>query len=828
MSSRRLPGGAVPESNGRASAEAPAATAVRGLRNLGNTCFYNAVIQSLARLHTLRTDLRLRADKAKQADDVDAEDKATGDQPVLLVPAPAHCLDAELNATLRSISLDVIPHMGQLAHSLLELLENLTAASGNQYVSVPTGSTSFMPRSSSAIHPLTSPPDPKPLFNAIVMKAPRFRGYQQQDSQELLRHLLDLMDDEDRTAVFGGKLASTIICHGCHQALSKKQKRKLEAQAKREEKQRRKAERKQKKSDRGSSSAVAPTRGDAGAQKKARRATAAAATAIEADAGLHESNFNEQDEENSMASPQPLQGSPSPAELSSRPNSSDDAEHAQGNGDRGSGEEHGGHHAETDCESKVVSSFVQSPCSDGIMQRRSVFRLSDGVGLASESSDWPDDADADEIDRSSEPRMTMLSGLATQLVQAAVAAGMVQVTSYGKATTSTAGPGEASSLPRGALFTESTMDHDSYKGGQARTNGCDTPVHGQTDARPHRNRTSSVVSVGTVSLDSMIMSDNVLTLPPRCGTLAPMYVPSPNESSVASCLAAFCAKEELRGTNAFLCQECGRRAAADAAVQDAASALCPPPHGRLQMETQQGQSSETLTAVVGHSDLVASNACLDDSDDMSGEPGLKHAFEDTSPVNEANGFASNVGSVRAFAKGGVSDVSSGTDGTCSSPSMKSTPSPSKPIPPVAREASKQLLIELPPTVLTLHLKRFEQHGTRLSKSSRHVSFPLVLDIAPFCSTECSMTVYSGKECGVRYELRSVVVHQGRLTGGHYVAYVRTDMEASTKDTAAAQGPSQTSGSPSSWYCVSDASVRKVAEKEVLAAEAYILFYERLG
>ena len=53
-------------------------------------------------------------------------------------------------------------------------------------------------------------------------------------------------------------------------------------------------------------------------------------------------------------------------------------------------------------------------------------------------------------------------------------------------------------------------------------------------------------------------------------------------------------------------------------------------------------------------------------------------------------------------------------------------------------ASKQVLIFSPPVVLTLHLKRFSQVGFSLRKVSRHVDFPMVLDIAPYCSSLCQV------------------------------------------------------------------------------------------
>lgn len=133
--------------------------------------------------------------------------------------------------------------------------------------------------------------------------------------------------------------------------------------------------------------------------------------------------------------------------------------------------------------------------------------------------------------------------------------------------------------------------------------------------------------------------------------------------------------------------------------------------------------------------------------------------------------------------------------------------PANPKNTIKRLASKQMLIETPPRVLTLHLKRFEQSDYSLRKLSTHVEFPTVLDIAPFCCSNCPVSVYDGGATGVRYGLYGLIVHQGRLSSGHYLSYVR--------------------GLEGDWHCISDSSVSKVTEREVLAAEAYILFYERL-
>jgi len=59
---------------------------------------------------------------------------------------------------------------------------------------------------------------------------------------------------------------------------------------------------------------------------------------------------------------------------------------------------------------------------------------------------------------------------------------------------------------------------------------------------------------------------------------------------------------------------------------------------------------------------------------------------------------------------------------------------------VFSEATKQLLIESPPLVLNLHLKRFLQLGRHLRKNNKHISFPTLLDMRPFCTAKCQVCV----------------------------------------------------------------------------------------
>jgi hypothetical protein len=89
---------------------------------------------------------------------------------------------------------------------------------------------------------------------------------------------------------------------------------------------------------------------------------------------------------------------------------------------------------------------------------------------------------------------------------------------------------------------------------------------------------------------------------------------------------------------------------------------------------------------------------------------------------------------------------------------------------VFTDAQKRLLIDSPPQVLTLHLKRFEQKKGRLVKNNRHVRFPPLLDLAPFCTQGCQLLVDHQQQ--LLYSLYGVVEHHGSMAGGHYVAYVK--------------------------------------------------------
>ncbi|CAI9771169.1 unnamed protein product [Fraxinus pennsylvanica] len=125
---------------------------------------------------------------------------------------------------------------------------------------------------------------------------------------------------------------------------------------------------------------------------------------------------------------------------------------------------------------------------------------------------------------------------------------------------------------------------------------------------------------------------------------------------------------------------------------------------------------------------------------------------------------------------------------------------------VKRDATKRILIDKAPSILTIHLKRFSQDARgRLSKLNGHVNFKETIDLKKYMNPRCT------ERDRYVYRLVGVVEHLGTMRGGHYVAYVRS-----------AKGEN----GDSVWYHASDAYVHEVSLEEVLRCEAYILFYEQ--
>ncbi|KAG2716429.1 hypothetical protein I3760_03G125400 [Carya illinoinensis] len=186
---------------------------------------------------------------------------------------------------------------------------------------------------------------------------------------------------------------------------------------------------------------------------------------------------------------------------------------------------------------------------------------------------------------------------------------------------------------------------------------------------------------------------------------------------------------------------------------------------------------------------------------------------------------------------------------------------------------KQLSIARSPKILCIHLKRvsINMFGEPV-KLQGHISFPLILDLYPFMTSgvgirswgenfqrkqvklqsECTSNVQAvGGEINLAqtdrcsestltimhrqsddrvtvasethlYRLVSVVEHFGRAGSGHYTVYrsVSSDLHKFVPD-------DQSEPASARWFCISDSDVQCVSEEEVLAAEASLLFYEKI-
>ena len=141
------------------------------------------------------------------------------------------------------------------------------------------------------------------------------------------------------------------------------------------------------------------------------------------------------------------------------------------------------------------------------------------------------------------------------------------------------------------------------------------------------------------------------------------------------------------------------------------------------------------------------------------------------------------------------------------------------------------LWRLPP-VMIITLKRFQFTERMKRKLRDYVHFPVEgLDFSRIIASDKNGTDQQQSEelddndttdedmenilrpevhCGRKeslYDLYAVIHHQGALTGGHYVASLKSDIDGK-------------------WRLFNDASIFEVSSKDVVDASAYILFYVR--
>ncbi|KAM5163770.1 ubiquitin carboxyl-terminal hydrolase 45 isoform 2-T3 [Mantella aurantiaca] len=129
---------------------------VKGITNLGNTCFFNAIMQNLTHTHMLTEALAEMRERGAKLKICPTEEDL--DPLVIGLPSPGPLTSAVV----------------LFLHSIKEI--------GKEPVS------------------------PKMLFSQLCQKAPRFKTFQQQDSQELLHHLLDSLRIEETKRIQSGIL----------------------------------------------------------------------------------------------------------------------------------------------------------------------------------------------------------------------------------------------------------------------------------------------------------------------------------------------------------------------------------------------------------------------------------------------------------------------------------------------------------------------------------------------------------------------------------------------------------------------------------------------
>ncbi|KAJ7259529.1 hypothetical protein B0H12DRAFT_1108521 [Mycena haematopus] len=184
--------------------------------------------------------------------------------------------------------------------------------------------------------------------------------------------------------------------------------------------------------------------------------------------------------------------------------------------------------------------------------------------------------------------------------------------------------------------------------------------------------------------------------------------------------------------------------------------------------------------------------------------------------------------------------------------------PKKPKPVIMRPAYKRYLIAVPPPVLVIHLKRFQQVSKTMisfsngfKKLDDYVTFPEILDLTPFLAPKkedyglrskkgTGKSKRPAEQC--TYRLYAVVVHIGNMLGGHYISYVALPtaseiptIRGTTSDapqptlppTPPISEPAAESSSQRQWAYISDTVVRLTTLEEVLKAKAYICMYERI-
>ena len=145
------------------------------------------------------------------------------------------------------------------------------------------------------------------------------------------------------------------------------------------------------------------------------------------------------------------------------------------------------------------------------------------------------------------------------------------------------------------------------------------------------------------------------------------------------------------------------------------------------------------------------------------------------------------------------------------------------------QTTRMTLWRLPP-VLVIHLKRFQFTATMRRKLRDLVVFPIEgLDVSKITAPDGRISKGLGKDTtGEKtddateatgsssvsaagdeslYDLYGVIHHQGALSGGHYVASIKSETDGQ-------------------WRLFNDAQIYEIHARDVVDSSAYILFYIR--
>ncbi|KAJ7033128.1 hypothetical protein C8F04DRAFT_1261223 [Mycena alexandri] len=240
----------------------------------------------------------------------------------------------------------------------------------------------------------------------------------------------------------------------------------------------------------------------------------------------------------------------------------------------------------------------------------------------------------------------------------------------------------------------------------------------------------------------------------------------------------------------------------------------------------------------------------------------RHLSDESSDGSSGDESDASAASAQASSSAPASEDAR-SDAESGLPAKPRTKPKSKPKPVIMRPAYKRYLIAMPPPVLVIHLKRFQQVSKTMQlmsfsngfrKLDDYVTFPETLDLTPFLAPK--KEDYGLKKGAARfnkakrpvaerctYRLYAVVVHIGNMLGGHYISYVALPTAADvanithtpisplptspTSDPAPETPPTQAAPPARQWAYISDTVVRLTTLEEVLKAKAYICMYERL-